>query len=249
MTQIWGHRGASGAAPENTLAAFALARDQGAQGIELDVQLSADGALVIIHDETLDRTTTGHGAVAGATLAEIQALDASLSIGGYAGARVPTLAEVFDLLAPTDMIINVELKNSIVLYPGMEEAVLALVAEHGLADRVLLSTFNHYSLRRLQELGSPCKLGMLFGDLLYEPWDYAALLGVQAIHPPFQYLRIPDFVARSHERGLAVHPWTVNAEADILAVAAAGVDALITNYPARARQLLGQPAAGSDRAG
>ena len=152
MPKVWGHRGASGVAPENTLPAFDLARRMGADGVELDVQLSADGRLVVIHDETLDRTTTGSGPVAARTLDELRTLDAGRGLAGYAGARIPTLDEVFELFAGTPVVVNVELKNSVVAYPGLEEKVLALVAAAGMADRVLLSTFNHLSLVRLVEL-------------------------------------------------------------------------------------------------
>ena len=156
MPKVWGHRGASGVAPENTLPAFDLARRMGADGVELDVQLSADGRLVVIHDETLDRTTTGSGPVAARTLDELRTLDAGRGLAGYAGARIPTLDEVFELFAGTPVVVNVELKNSVVAYPGLEEKVLALVAAAGMADRVLLSTFNHLSLVRLRSCSSSC---------------------------------------------------------------------------------------------
>ena len=111
MSIVLGHRGASGYAPENTLEAFKLAMDMGADGFELDVHLSKDGELVVIHDETVDRTTDGTGFVGEMTLAQLKALDAWNHKEGYQGARIPTLAEVYDLIRDTDHIVNVEIKT------------------------------------------------------------------------------------------------------------------------------------------
>ena len=129
VVSIFAHRGASDAAPENTLPAFARAVEQGADGIELDVHLSRDGELVVIHDETLDRTTDGAGWVKDRTLAELRALRADNGLPGFAEARIPTLREVLDLLRPTDLLLNIELKTSLVWYEGIEAKTLALVAE------------------------------------------------------------------------------------------------------------------------
>lgn len=239
MPKVWGHRGASAYAPENTLPAFALAKEMGAAGVELDVQLTADGHLVCIHDETLDRTTTGRGPVGACPLAELRSYEASNGMTGFAGVTIPTLDEVFELFAGTDMVVNVELKNSIVPYVGLEERVLALVAEAGMADRVLLSTFNHLSLVKLHELGAAAPTAMLFGEPLFRPWRYAQTLSVAGINPPHQYLRyVPALVRKAHAVGLTVNPWTVNEPDDIARMVALDVDAIITNYPDRALALL-----------
>ena len=239
MPKVWGHRGASGVAPENTLPAFDLARRMGADGVELDVQLSADGRLVVIHAAPLDRTPTGAGPVAARTLDAQRPHDAGRGLAGYAGARIPTLDEVFELFAGTPVVVNVELKNSVVAYPGLEEKVLALVAAAGMADRVLLSTFNHLSLVRLVELDAAVPTGMLFGEPLFRPWRYARTLGVSAINPPHQYLRfVPGLVAESQALGMSVNPWTVNEADDLRRVIDLGVDAIITNHPDRAAALL-----------
>lgn len=245
MTSIWAHRGASGDAPENTLAAFELAARQGADGIELDVQRTADGELVVCHDETIDRTSTGSGAIVAHTLAELRRHD----FGGPGGAGgptavLPTLREVFELVRGTSMACNVELKDTIEPYPGMAEQVLELVAEFGLGERTWVSTFNHWTLRELAGRGTSglggVRLGVLFQDGLVDPWRYAADLGVQAIHPPWQYLAaLPQTVELCHEAGLAVHPWTCNTDAEITRVLGLGVDAVITNHPRRARELAG----------
>ena len=123
LKKIFAHRGASAYAPENTLPAFEKAVDIGADGVELDIHLSRDGRLVVIHDEMLDRTTNGHGFVKDFTLAELKKLDVSKTMtnSGFCNLRIPTLGEVYELLADTELLVNVEVKNSIFLYPGILE--------------------------------------------------------------------------------------------------------------------------------
>ncbi|MCB0911494.1 MAG: glycerophosphodiester phosphodiesterase [Propionibacteriaceae bacterium] len=240
MTRIWAHRGARRDAPENTLPAFELAVEQGADGIEFDVQLTADGTVVVIHDESVDRTCDGAGPVVGFGLADLQRLDASGGRDGFGGARIPTLAEVLDLLVPTGLTLNIELKNSVEEYPGLEEQVLAEVTGRDIADRVVLSSFNHYSLKKLQHLGATSELGMIYTDPLYKPWRYAHKLGVGALHPPARYLFTGGYVRKAHAAGLAVRPWVVNADARLVRMYEWGVDAVFTDVPGLARSLYDQ---------
>lgn len=235
---IWGHRGAAAVAPENTLPSFRTALDAGVDGVEFDVQLSGDGVPVVIHDETLDRTTSGHGPVASLTAAELGSLDATAGRPGFTGG-VPTLAEVLDLLAPANVTINIELKNSIVEYPGLEQKVVAEVESRGLADRVVYSSFNHYSLMLLASLGVTSQIAVLIGDPLWRPWEYVRSLGFAALHPPLAMLRIPGFVRDAREAGVLVRPWTVNSRGALRRAAKAGVDAVFTDDPAFARDVLG----------
>ena len=234
MTQIWAHRGARREAPENTLPAFELAVAQGADGVEFDVQLTADGTVVVIHDETVERTTNGTGPVVGFGLSELRGLDASAGFASYAGVQIPTLADTLALLAPSGLMLNIELKNSEEDYPGLEEKVLAAVAAHGIADRVVLSTFNHYSLKKLEGLGAPSQLGMLYTDPLYKPWRYAAKLGVGAIHPPVRFVLSRGWVRKAHQAGLAVRPWVVNSERLLARMFSWGVDGVFTDVPSAA---------------
>lgn len=231
MTQIWAHRGACREAPENTLPAFERALAHGVDGVEFDVQLTADGVPVVIHDETVERTTSGQGHVVGHSLAQLRRLDASAGMEGFGGVRVPTMAEVLDLVVPSGVAVNIELKNSEEDYPGLEEKVLAAVEAYGIADRVVLSTFNHYSLRRLRRLGAPVELAMLYTDPLYKPWRYAARLGVGALHPPARYVWGAGYVRKAHAAGLKVRPWVVNSERRLARLAAWGVDAVFTDAP------------------
>ena len=137
MSIIYGHRGASAHAPENTLEAFALSMEMGADGFELDVHMSKDGELVVIHDETVDRTTDGTGFVRDLTLQQLKELDASASMEGFRNCRIPTLREVFTLVQDTDHIVNVEIKTDECDYPGIEEKCLALAKEMGVEVQVL----------------------------------------------------------------------------------------------------------------
>ncbi|GAB3702758.1 glycerophosphodiester phosphodiesterase [Mariniluteicoccus flavus] len=233
MTKIWAHRGASAYAPENTIEAFELAERQGADGIELDVQLSADGELVVIHDETVDRTSTGSGRVVDLSLDSLRAFDFANGMAGFSDVRIPTLGEVFEAVSPGDMVVNVELKNGINFYPGMEKRVVDLVGDLGMADRVLISSFNHYSLKTVQQLDPLLPLGLLFAEGLYLPWEYAADFGARAIHPALPFLQVPGVVEYSHQAGVEVNVWTVNEPEHLALCVAAGVDGIITNHPDR----------------
>lgn len=241
MTQIWAHRGSSTQAPENTLEAFELAIGQGADGIELDVQLTADGVVVVCHDETTDRTSDASGAITAMTLEELRRANFNNRMDGF-NCRIPTLAEVLDLIAGTDLRVNVELKNSIVAQPGLEAGVEATVAQSGLAaeaaERVVYSSFNHRSLETLAAAGTHVPLGVLHVEPMVRAWEYARSFGATALHPWFGSLA-EDEIARAHDAGVAVHPWTVDEPEQMRSLAARGADAIITNVPLVAREALG----------
>lgn len=231
MTEIWAHRGARRMAPENTVPAFELGLAQGADGVEFDVQLTADGVPVVIHDETVDRTTNGEGLVQDFSLAALQSLDASAGHEGFTGVQIPTLAEVLDVFVGSRITVNIELKNSKVDYPRLEEKVLAAVDAFDLTDRVLLSSFNHNSLKRLLDLGTRCPVAVVYTDPLYKPWRYAAQLGASAIHPPRRFVLRRGFVRKAQAAGIAVRPWVVNSEGDLRRMFSYGVDAVFTDVP------------------
>ncbi|WP_058304554.1 glycerophosphodiester phosphodiesterase [Gorillibacterium timonense] len=236
-TKIFAHRGAAGNAPENTMAAFRLAVEQGADGIELDIQMSKDGELIVIHDETLDRTTDGTGLVVARTAAELRELNAAKQMPEYPVERLPFLREVLEFLQPTALELNIELKNGIILYEGMEEKVIALVREYGMESRVIFSSFNHYSLVKLADLAPDIERGILYTAGLYEPWNYARLMGASALHPYF-YSVYPEIVQGAHAAGVKVRPYTVDEEAVMKRMLACGVDGIITNYPARLKRVM-----------
>lgn len=237
---IWAHRGASGYAPENTIPAFLLAADMGADGVELDVQFTRDGAVVVCHDETVDRTSNGAGYVKDLDLAELKALNFDNGNKAYEGVQIPTLDEVLDALSPTGLTVNIELKTGVFFYAGIEEAVLAIVKEHHFTDRVIYSSFNHYSVRKVRALCPTAKTGFLYADGPIDMPSYGARYGADALHPACYNLKYPGFMGECRKRGLDVNVWTVNAENELLACRDCGVHAVITNYPKKAAELFRQ---------
>ena len=234
-TLIYAHRGASGYAPENTLAAFSLAVEQGAEGVELDVQFTRDKHIIVTHDERIDRVSDGSGRVCDLSLKDIKKRKFGINHIGYEEEKAPTLSEVLELLKDTNLNINIELKNSVIPYIGLEEACLELVARLSMEDRVLYSSFNHYSMLELKQLNSAASCGVLYNCHLINPWEYATTLKVDAIHPHYsEILLTPEECDKAHEAGLEVNTWTVNEEPDMRKVILAGADILITNYPDRA---------------
>lgn len=238
MQMIYAHRGASAYAPENTLRAFRLAADMGADGVELDIQLTRDRRLVVIHDEQTDRLLGMPGAVADDSLAQLTALPVTGGMNPTGKERVPLLVDVLALLKERGLRVNIELKNSVNPYPGMEEMCLQAVADAGMEADTLYSSFNHYSLVRVKELLPSARCGMLYECCLLRPWDYAAAWGMDALHPHFTELMVDGEVGAAHALGLEVNPWTVNSEADLRRVIDLGADRIITNHPDVGRRLL-----------
>ena len=236
MSTIFAHRGASGHAPENTLEAFQLAVQMGADGIELDVHLSSDGELVVIHDETVDRTTNGSGSVSSKTLAQLKELDASKGMAGFTGAKIPTLAEVYDLIRPTKLVINVEIKTDNIMYADIEKKCLELEKEKGMQGRVLYSSFNHYTLANVLALDPKAQTGLLYVSGLYQPWEYAKFTGAKFIHPHFRNLALPGLVDGCRENSIGINPWTINDEKIMKECLKQGIG-IITDYPDRAVRL------------
>ncbi|WP_246944618.1 glycerophosphodiester phosphodiesterase [Bacillus pinisoli] len=233
MTKIIGHRGAAGTHPENTMISFQEVERVGADGIELDVQLSKDGEIVVIHDETLDRTTTGEGWVKDYNLKELRRFDASYKFPEYGVCKIPTLDEVFNWALSNDLFINVELKNTTVLYEGIEEKVIKLIRTYKYENRVVISSFNHYSLVECHKQAPDLNLGILYSEPLYEPYDYAKRLGANSIHP--QYKVATDLIVqKSQQSGIPVRTYTVNKTKDLKRLIAVGAAAIITDYPKKA---------------
>ena len=230
---IWAHRGASAYAPENTLAAFELAMAMGADGVELDVHLSADGELIVAHDETVDRVSDGSGLIAGMTLMQLKKLNFAARHPDLPPERVPTLAEVYALLAESGMTVNVELKTTRFAYPGIEEKCAQLAERAGMRGRVIYSSFNPDSLRRMARVDPGAPLALLTGEL--PDLMLIRSIGAIAAHPHYQSLYRPGAMTQLKEAGLRVHPWTIDDPADMLRLQAMGADALITNRPDLAR--------------
>ncbi len=234
--QIWAHRGASGYEPENTLESFSKAVDMKADGVELDVQLTSDGELVVIHDERVDRVSDGTGYVRDMSFRSIRALDVSKPVSGYGKTvRVPALREVFELLKDTGLMINVEIKNGIFPYSGIEEKVVSLIDEMGMEKKIWISSFNHEAVLRVKNMNPALKCAFLFGDVMIDPYEYGRIHKVNALHPAiYHFLHDEHYIERAHEKGLEVHAWTVNEKEHLSKLMLAGIDAVISNYPDRA---------------
>lgn len=238
-TLVWAHRGASAYAPENTLAAFRLAAVQGADGVELDVQLTKDGELVVAHDETIDRVSSGTGFIKDYTLAQLKEFTFQKTHPEYADCRIPTLREVYELLKPTELTVNVELKTGVVLYEGIEEKVLKLTEEMGMKERVLYSSFCHSSLLTLKKRDPSVRTGLLYSDgWIGVPAYGRNVVGVDALHPALWHMQAPGLIQEAKELGLALHVWTVNEKEEMERLAGAGVEAIITNRPDLCRRVV-----------
>ena len=186
MTKNFAHRGFSGKYPENTMLAFRKAVEEGVDGIELDVQLTKDGEVVIIHDETIDRTTDGKGLVVSYTYEELRKFDASFKFRGQCGFNpIPTLREYFELVKDKNLVTNIELKTGLNEYFGIEEKVWELIKEYGLEDRVLISSFNHYSVLRMKSIAPNLKYGLLTETWIINAGKYTEDVGVKCYHPHF----------------------------------------------------------------
>jgi len=231
--EIFAHRGNSGEAPENTLAAFRQALAVGADGVEFDVHLSRDGTPVVIHDETVNRTSDGNGWVRDMTLAELQRLDVGKWFGAeFAGERIPTLEAAVGLFRGGALRVNIELKTDRVAYPGLARAVTDLVKRSGMQRQALLSSFNHRTLLEARAMAPELEYAVLSSDQMLEPWDYVRRYGFQAYHP--RALAVDEeLVRRCHEAGAKVRPWVVDDAQAGARLAALGVDGLITNHPRR----------------
>lgn len=237
---LFAHRGSSAYAPENTLAAFELALQQGADALELDVKLTLDGHVVIIHDQTLDRTTNKHGKVRECRLEEIRELDAGSHFDiAFKGERIPTLAELFEKIGDRTLY-NIELTNYASLTDSLPEKVAALVERYSLADRILFSSFNPLALigvrRKLPDhctalLARPGKRGRWARSWL------GYLLRYQALHI-HRDDTTPEIVAATHKRDKRLHVFTVNDGSEMASLFKMGVNGIMTDDPPLARQIL-----------
>lgn len=228
-----GHRGYPARYPENTLASFRGAIQAGCDMIEIDVTLTSDRKVVVIHDDRLDRTTSGKGPVRGYTLDEIKALDAgSWFDARYADEQVPELPEVLNLTAGRCML-NIEIKTSAYEadFPAdaIEHQVVKLVKASGAMDRVIISSFDQRILRRIAAMDAPPAVALI-SDHGADKIVLDLLLAMQAFswHPRFKLLT-RDHVEAVHAAGLKIFPWTINTREEAQRILALGVDGLICN--------------------
>ena len=238
---IYGHRGESKFAPENTISAFQLAFEQGADGIELDTMLTADSLPIIIHDNTLDRTTSGSGDVDACTMAELSKLDAgSWFSPKFCGEKIPLLEDVLDLFKGKGEI-NIELKNYHAPFDKLPERVLELVGKTDMFNQIIFSSFLPMNLNRIKQVRPEARVALLYGTGVLEKLIGSKIfLGASPslIHPQYSLCNAA-FVSRQHAMGRLVNAWTANDRASISELIENGVDGIITDDPRLALEIRG----------
>jgi glycerophosphoryl diester phosphodiesterase len=241
---IFGHRGAAGLAPENTLAAFELALAQGADGIEFDVRLSADGEPVVIHDQQLDRTTSGTGFVQEYSAKVLKALDAgswfnqrhpAKARGWFVRQRIPLLEELLTWVRKRGCRALLEIKQGSDAYQGIEAKILRTIRHTATAPLVTVVSFDHTALGRLRKLDANLSLGASFKRPLFA-LRRTESLGAQLVVPHWAFAS-RRFIRRAHQAGMKVVVWTVNQPGAMRRKISDGVDGIVTDYPARLAEI------------
>ena len=235
------HRGFSGKYPENTMLAFQKAFEVGVDGIEIDIQLTKDEELIVIHDTTVNRTTDGKGYVKDKTLKELEQLNAAHKFPEiHDKEKIPTLREYFDWVKEKPLATNIELKTNVFEYPGIEEKVVELIQEYRLQHTIIFSSFNHYTIQKLKALDPTIKCGLLSSDWLVDFGEYAKKVGVECVHPAHYTLQNPAVLKDLQESHLEINTWTVNKEEQMRNLVQSGVTSIITNYPDKLNKVLAE---------
>ena len=233
MIKNFAHRGFSGKYPENTLLAFKKACETpGCDGIELDVHLTKDGECVICHDETLDRVcNNATGYLKDYTLEELKAFDVSYVYReAYGPQQIPSLREYFELVKDYNIITNIELKTDENEYLGIEQKVIDLIEEYNMKEKVIISSFNHYTIQRIKALCPEMSCGLLSNTWILNPGEYTKRAGAEYYHPCHQSVNA-DMAVEMKENGIEINAWTADREEDIERLMELGVNAVISNYP------------------
>ena len=238
MRQPWlvAHRGASGYAPENTLAAFRRAVELGAKFIETDLHLTSDLRFAVIHDHSLERTTNGRGLVHDMSQAELRAFDAgSWFSPAFAGERIPTLDEVLAFGREFDVTFFLEIKSEEAW--GLHDALVGALRANKATDRVIVLSFGADNLERIHQLDDQIMTGFLFDEPLPNAVELTLRMGARQMAPRGN-LVTPDLVEQAHRADLSVVTWTLNEPEQMRAALAAGVDGVMTDYPDRLRAVM-----------
>ena len=244
MIVVHAHRGASAYAPENTLPAFRLAIEMGADGFENDIHLTKDKVFAVCHDSTINRTSTGSGSIREMTLAELKQYDFGVKFSEkFAGTRISSLDEVLEVTHGMD-ILNIELKGPLPEGQDLDEALSILytsLEKYLCVERTIISTFEHAWGGRIKELYPDLKVGLLYGDHL-TPEETLTLVEkykADAIHPELSGLT-PAIVAACHAKCILINTWTVDSPEAIRRAIDLGVDGIITNVPDKVLAALGR---------
>ena len=240
MSKVFAHRGWCGKYPENTMLAFQKAIELGVDGIELDVHMTKDQQLVIIHDETVNRTCNGTGRVKDMTVEELKQLDASSIFAGvYGKNEIPTLREYMELVKDLPLITNIELKTNLYDYEGLPEQVYEMIKEFGLQDRIIISSFNHFTVMRMKAIAPELKYGFLSDTWILGAGEYCKKHGVACYHPGRGNC-IPELVKEMKDNGREINTWTVNLEEEVRSFYALGIDGIIGNHPDMIKRVLAE---------
>ena len=234
------HRGAGKNAPENTMAAFRYAIEHDAKMLELDVQLTADGEIVVFHDVLVNRTTNGEGPLAHYTLEELKQLDAGSKFSlEYAGECVPTLREVIDYVQKRAAL-TIELKQGGIFYPQLEAKVANLLREMDMLDNVMIISFDHQAIKRIKEIEPLLPAAIVYSGRLVDPIAAVRAAHADAINTSWALLQSHDIEA-CHKAGIAVHGSQLNDPALGPVLTAMGIDMVDTDYPEQIREAVRQP--------
>ncbi len=233
--KVVAHRGYSGHYPENTMLAFRKAVEAGCDGIELDVHETKDGHLVVIHDETIDRTTNGTGRICDMTLAELKQYNAAaLWEGIYEPEEIPTFDEYCAWAATQDIYTNIEIKTDTTFYPDIEQKTWDTIVKYGLEKKVLFSSFNHITLVRMQKIVPDyVELGaLIFEDTGARVFtgEFCKESGFQCLHPSMKILN-EEIVKSCNDNGIKLNVWTVNDMKGLEQLQRWNCESIITNFP------------------
>ncbi len=245
--KVIAHRGACANAPQNTLPAFEKAIELGSDGFETDVHLTCDGHPVICHDYNIDETSNGKGTITKMTLEEFKSYDfGSYFNEDFKDTKGPTLEEFLTLCEKNDQakVLNIEIKPSLEDDMTIVKKTIDAVKEHGLFDRLLISSFSTKMLLEAKKIDSRCKTAFLYSpkDTIFikvslSAARFAKSLKLSALHPYFLTVT-HRYVAKAHQLGIKVNVWTVNKEKDIRRMIKCGVDGIITDYPEKVKAIL-----------
>ena len=227
--QVFAHRGYSAKYPENTMAAFKAALQFNIDGIELDVHETKDGALVVIHDEKVNRTTNGKGYVKDYTLKQIKELDAGSWFNkNFKGEKIPTLKEVLQLVKPTGKIVNIELKSNIIPYDGMDLKVVELIREMQMQNQVIISSFDHESLQRINIVAPELEIAPLISNMIINPWIYTKGLKASAMHLSGYFMQ-RQVALDALQHGAVIRVYTINKKEHMRFIQQIGAAGIITD--------------------
>jgi glycerophosphoryl diester phosphodiesterase len=232
------HRGFSGEYPENTILAFQKALELGVDAIELDVHLSSDGEVMVFHDEDLERTTGETGFIKDYSYARLCKLDASGSYKGKFGRnQIPTLSEYMDLIQDEDIITFLELKNSLIVYPTLEEKVAECIYKYRQEKKTIIFSANHPSVKYFGQIAPDVRLLFPFDNWIFGYGAYCKEHGISLCMPYFRALT-SDVIAEIKDHGITIYPWIIDEEDDMQNMIKLGVDGILTNRPDLLKKIL-----------